>query len=32
MTERDTRWYHGVVAARFVQEGRLDILPDLGNA
>jgi hypothetical protein len=32
MTEGDTLWYHGVFAARFVQEGRLDILPDLGNA
>ena len=32
MTEGDTLWYHGVFAARFVQEGRLDIFPDLGNA
>lgn len=32
MAEGDTLWYHGVFAARFVQEGRLDILPDLGNA
>jgi hypothetical protein len=32
MTEGDTLWYHGVFAARFVQEERLLILPDLGNA
>jgi hypothetical protein len=32
MTEGDTLWYHGVFAARFVQEGKLAILPDLGNA
>ncbi len=32
MTEGDTLWYHGVFAARFVQEGRLDIFPDLGSA
>ena len=32
MTEGDTLWYHGVFAARFVQEGRLDFFPDLGNA
>jgi hypothetical protein len=32
MTEGDTLWYHGVFAARFVQEHDLAILPDLGNA
>jgi len=32
MTEGDTLWYHGVFAARFVQEGKLAIFPDLGNA
>ncbi len=32
MTEGDTLWYHGVFAARFVQEGSLAIFPDLGNA
>ncbi len=32
MTEGDTLWYHGVFAARFVQTGRLDILPDIGAA
>jgi hypothetical protein len=32
MTEGDTLWYHGVFAARFVQEHDLAILPDLGKA